>query len=113
MENQPATLIDNIVIGEPLVPLRKLGVGKRENTVFLDPEEVTGPDGEIFLPAVLKHVGMYNSTSQIKQINQQRMKQEKFANDPDQNLWRKLKRPEFTNFKIGKHNFWLIVGEPK
>lgn len=102
---------DNIVIGTPLVDLQLLGVSKRETTISFTMDELRNGNGELFLPTVLKQVGFFPSTGQIKQINQQRQKNEKFKNDPDQNLWRNLERPEFTEFKIGKRVFWLIVGE--
>lgn len=106
-----STSIDNIVVGTPLVDLHLLGVTDNEHTVFIHPDDVTNDNGDIFLPALLKHVGMFPSTGQVRQINQQRMKSEKFKNDPDQDLWRSLDQLEFTNFKIGKRVFWLIVGE--
>ena len=101
----------NIVIGNPLVKLEKLGVTEDEETLHLTVDKVKNEKGQIFLPQVLVRIGMFSSTTQIKQINQQRLKSEKFKNDPDQNLWRVLETPEFTHFKIGKNVFWLIVGE--
>ena len=103
--------IDNIVIGTPLVDLHLLGVTEKEATVHFAMEDVTNEKGDIFLPAVLKDVGFFNSTGQVRQINKQRLNSEKFKKDPDQNLWRSIERPEFTEFKIGKRVFWLIVGE--
>ena len=102
--------IDNIVIGTPLVDLHLLGVTEEEATVHFTMEDVTNEKG-IFLPAVLVKVGFFSSTGQIRQINKQSLGSEKFKKDPDQNLWRSLERPEFTEFKIGKRVFWLIVGE--
>ena len=106
-----SVVVDNVVIGEPLVSLEMLGCTKRETTVHVPLEEVKNDDGGIFLPTVLKHVGLFKSTGDIKQINAQRIKSGKFKSDPDQNLWRVINRPEFTQFKIGKRVFWLIVGE--
>lgn len=113
MAQQSVTTIDNIVVGEPLVSLESLGVSKKEMTVHIDLEAIRRDDGEIFLPAVLKKVGLFKSTGEVRQIDKQRQKSEKFKSDPDQNLWRTLNRPEFTEFKIGKRCFWLIVGEFK
>lgn len=104
-------VVDNIVIGTPLVDLEKLGVIETEATLSFTMDELRNEKGDLFLPAILKHVGFFNSTGQIRQINQQRLKNEKFKSDPDQNLWRNIERPEFTEFKIGKRVFWLIVGE--
>ena len=106
--NEP---IDNIVIGEPLVSLDSLGVSKREHTVRFSFEDVTNDQGNVFLPHVLVKNGIFKSTSECRNINNQRLKSSKFNKDPDQDLWRNLTRPEFTNFKIGKRVFWLIVGE--
>ena len=104
-------ILDNIVIGTPLVDLHLLGVTEEETTVSFTMDEVRNDNGDIFLPTLLKRVGLFTSNGQIKQINQQRLKSEKFKKDPDQNLWRTLERPEFTEFKVGKRVFWLIVGE--
>ena len=103
--------IDNVVIGQPLVSLEKLGVEEGENTVHFSFDEVTNDQGNVFLPHLLVKLGIFQSTSQARQINTQRQKSSKFNKDPDQNLWRNIERPEFTNFKIGKRVFWLIVGE--
>ena len=105
------SVVDNIVIGEPLVDLQLLGVAKTETTVHFTMNELRNDNGDIFLPAVLKQVGFFASTGQVRQINNQRQKNEKFKKDPDQDLWRTIERPEFTEFKIGKRVFWLIVGE--
>jgi hypothetical protein len=102
--------IDNIVIGEPLVPLEKLGISKREETARFTFDELRNEQGNVFLPHLLVKLGIFKSTSECKQINTQRRKSSKFNTDPDQELWRNIERPEFTNFKIGKKVFWLIVG---
>ena len=103
--------VDNVVIGKPLVPLEKLGVSKREETRHFTFEEVTNDQGNVFLPHLLVKIGVFKSSSECRKINDQRQKSSKFNKDPDQNLWRNIERPEFTNFKIGKRVFWLIVGE--
>lgn len=111
MQQKMPKLADNIVIGEPLVSLDKLGVSKREETVHFTFEDVTNDQGNVFLPHILVQLGIFQSARECRQINEQRQKSSKFNNDPDQNLWRNVERPEFTNFKIGKKVFWLIVGE--
>lgn len=102
---------DNIIIGEPLVSLELLGLLSEEKTIHVDVQTFKNEDGEIFLPAILKHLGLFKSTGEIKKINQQRIKNPKFKSDPNQSLWRTLKHPEFTQFKVGKRVFCLIVGE--
>lgn len=102
---------DNVVVGEPLVSLDKLGVSKREETVHFTFEEVTNDQGNVFLPHLLIKIGVFKSANECKQINTQRQKSSKFNKDPDQDLWRNIERPEFTQFKIGKKVFYLIVGE--
>ena len=103
-------MIDNIVIGNLLVHPERLGILDSEQTICLSFDEVKNDNGELFLPSILKQVGIFQSTSQIRQINKQRMNNDKFKNDPDQNLWRNLDRPEMTMFKVGKNVFWLFVG---
>ena len=102
---------DNIVIGEPLVSLDLLGVSKREDTVRFTFDEVTNEQGNVFLPHLLVQLGVFKSNRECRDINKQRQKSSKFNKDPDQVLWRNIERPEFTNFKIGKKVFWLIIGE--
>ena len=102
---------DNIVIGTPLVPLEALGVEESESILELSIEEATNEQGNIFLPHILIKAGVFDSTSNCRNINKQRQKSSKFNKDPDQDLWRNITRPEFTRFKIGKRVFWLIVGE--
>lgn len=105
------TPIDNVVIGEPLVPLEDLGVLEDEETVRFTFAGLTNSQGNVFLPHILVNVGVFKSTSECRNINKQRQKSSKFNKDPDQDLWRNIERPEFTRFKIGKRVFWLIVGE--
>lgn len=104
-------LPDNIVVGEPLVPLESLGVLSEEKTVRFTFKELHNDNGEVFFPTLLKDLGFFKSTSEIRKINDQRMKNPKFTKDPNLNLWRNLTSPEMTMFKIGKRVFWLIVGE--
>lgn len=104
---------DNVVIGQPLVPLEKLGISKREETQFFSFDDLRNDQGNVFLPHLLVKLGVFKSTSECRKINEQRQKSSKFNKDPDQLLWRNIDKPEFTNFKIGKKVFWLVVGEPK
>ncbi|KKL70028.1 hypothetical protein LCGC14_2109010 [marine sediment metagenome] len=105
------TVPNNVVIGEPLVSLEALGVEESETIVRFSFDEVTNDQGNVFLPHLLKTLGVFNSTNECRRINEQRQKSSKFNKDPNLNLWRNIDRPEFTNFKIGKKVFWLIVGE--
>lgn len=103
--------LDNIIVGNPLVPVESLGVLKTDNTISFSFDELCNDDGNVFLPSVLVRSGMFKTTSEIRRINEQRMKSPKFNKNPDMNLWRSLDRPEMTLFKIGKNVFWLIVGD--
>ncbi len=105
------TVPNNVVIGEPLVSLEALGVEETETIVRFSFDEVTNDQGNVFLPHLLKTLGVFDSTNECRRINEQRQKSSKFNKDPNLNLWRNIDRPEFTNFKIGKKVFWLIVGE--
>lgn len=106
-------IIDNVIVGAPIKGLteQKLGIDPDENTVRLNLDELRNDNGNIFLPHVLKTAGLFNSTSEVRNINNQRQKAPKFKNDPDQDLWRNLTQPEMTEFKVGKKVFWLIVGD--
>ena len=103
--------VENVVIGEPLVPLEELGILEEEEAVRFTFKEVTNDQGNIFLPHLLLKIGVFKSTTDCRNINKQRQASSKFNTDSDQNLWRNIDRPEFTRFKIGKRVFWLIVGE--
>ena len=102
---------ENVIIGEPLVSLDLLGIEEHERTVRFTFDELRNDKGNVFLPHVLKEIGVFSSTSEARKINDQRQKSSKFNTDPDQNLWRNIERPEFTHFKIGFKSFWLVVGE--
>lgn len=102
---------ENIIIGEPLVTLDLLGITEEERTDFFSFEDVRNDQGNVFLPHILVKIGVFKSTSECRKINEQRQASSKFNKDPDQNLWRNIERPEFTNFKIGKKVFWLVAGE--
>ena len=107
--------LDNIIIGNLVEGLTEsqLGISPEEVTIHLTENEVVNDKGDLFLPHILKTVGLFKSTGEIRKINDQRLKSDKFKNDPDQNLWRTLEQPEVTRFKIGKKIFWLFVGDIK
>jgi hypothetical protein len=105
------SIVDNIVLGTPIVPLEDLGVTPAEGTMFVDFDEVENDKGEVFLPILLKHCGLFDSTSQVKQAHTQRIKSTKIKDELSKNLWRNIEGLEFTHFKIGRKIFWLIVGE--
>ena len=64
-----------------------------------------------FLPKVLVDAGVFRSTSEVKRIDRDRQHiiEEKGAVAA---LWRTVKDPEATRYKIGKRSFWLFVGDP-
>ena len=105
--------VDNIIVGPLVEGLTEfqLGILPDEDTIRLSFDEVRNDSGDVFLPHILKTVGLFKSTGEIRKINEQRLKSEKFKKDPDQNLWRNCIQPEMTSFKIGKKVFWLIIGE--
>lgn len=104
-------IADNIIIGTEIASLKELGILESESIERLTFEEVTNDQGNVFLPQLLVKLGVFKSNRECKDIDTQRQKSSKFNNDPDQILWRSIEKPEFTNFKIGKKVFWLIVGE--
>lgn len=104
-------MIDNIIVGElveGLIP-KDLGIGDEETTIRID--LVQANDMQLFLPRILVHVGLFKTTSEIKRINKDRLNSKKIKDSNSRELWRTLDQPEMTHFKIGKRNFWLIVGE--
>ena len=105
------TIPNNVVIGKPLVSLKKLGVEATETTVKFSFDQLRNDQGNVFLPHVLKTIGVFGSTNECRRINDQRQKSSKFNKDANLNLWRNIEGPEFTEFKIGKKVFCLIVGE--
>jgi len=102
---------DNIVIGKPLVSLEALGILDTEATEHFSFDELRNDQGNVFLPQLLVKLGVFKSNRECRDINIQQQKSSKFNNDPDQILMRNIDSPEFTNFKIGKKVFWLVVGE--
>ncbi len=104
------TVPNNVVIGEPLASLEELGIEESETIVRFTLEEAKNNQGNVFLPHILLKIGVFGSTNECRRINDQRQKSSKFNKDPDQDLWRNLECPEFTQFKIGKKVFCLVVG---
>jgi hypothetical protein len=105
--------IDNIIVGNLVEGLTEdqIGIHSSEDTIRLSFKQAINDKGDLFLPNILKNVGLFKSTSEIRKINDQRLKSDKFKNIPNQNLWRTCIQPEMTSFKIGKKVFWLIIGE--
>ncbi len=105
------TLLDNLMIGTPIegLTLDQLGIGAEETTVTIDMAQAG--ELQLFLPRLLVHAGLFKNTSEVKRVNKDRIKSTKIKDPLSRNLWRTLEGPEFTHFKIGKRNFWLIVGE--
>jgi len=104
-------MIDNLIIGEPIegLTLHDLGIGTEETTLTIGVNEAI--EMELFLPRILVHVGIFNTTSEIKRINKDRQNSTKIKDENSRNLWRKLNKPEFTYIKCGKKTFWLLVGD--
>jgi len=104
-------LIDNLIIGKPIegITLEQLGIGREETTLTIN--TVKSGDLGWFLPLLLVEAGLFKSTSEVKRINKDRVKSTKIKDPLSRNLWRTLEGPEMTHFKIGKRNFWLVVGE--
>ena len=100
-----------VVIGEPLVSLGALGIEESETVVRFSFKEATNDQGNIFLPHLLIKIGVFDSSNECRRVNVQRQKSSKFNKDSNQNLWRNLEQPEFTEFKIGRKGFCLVVGE--
>ena len=104
-------IADNIIIGKEIASLEELGIHETETIERFTFDEVTNNQDNVFLPHLLVNIGIFKSNGECRQINKQRQASSKFNKDPDQDLWRNIEGPEFTNFKIGKKVFWLIVGE--
>ena len=104
--------IDNIVIGNLVegVTLEMLGVLPDEVTLQVTEDDAR--EMNFFLPKILADVGVFQNTSEIKRIQKDRdnMTQLKL---PERIMWRTLREPELTKFKVGKKLFWLIVGDFK
>ncbi len=104
-------VIDNLVIGNLVegVSLSMLGVLDTETTIHISEEQAC--EASLFLPRILSDAGLFQSSSQIKQIHKVREKSTKFPDPDERILWRTLDHPELSHFKVGKRVFWLIVGD--
>ena len=88
-------MIENIVIGTPLVSLNiLLGNENNPNDKW---EEVTVYDEERFLPKLLVKYGF---TSSIRELRRNR-----------KDLVINLDSPDFLEIKLGKKKLWIVVGE--
>lgn len=82
-------MVENIIIGTPLVSLESLGIDiNTQDTVF---------DTERFLPKLLVKYGIAPSISEIKRNKR--------------NLVKNLDKPDFGLIKFGKKRVWIVVGE--
>lgn len=81
-------MIQNIIIGKPLVSLELLGINDTQDTVFED---------ERFLPRLLVKYGFAPSISEIKRNRK--------------DLVRNLDKTDMELIKIGKKKVWIIIGE--
>jgi len=88
-------MIENIVIGKPLVSLDTL-LGDESNPNY-NWQEITVYEDEIFLPKLLVKHGF---TSSVKEIRRNR---------PD--LVINLETPDFLEIKLGKKKLWVVIGE--
>ena len=102
--------IDNIVIGELVegVTLEMLGVCDDEVTIHISEDDAR--EANFFLPRLLVDAGVFTNTSEVRRIQKDRTKMGRLSDD-ERILWRELKDPELTKFKVGKKLFWLIAGE--
>lgn len=101
----------NIIVGQPICDLSQLDIDPHnEQVIRIDKQQVINQDGTIFLPNILKQAGLFKSNSEIRKINEQRVKSDKITDPLEKNLWREIDQPEFSHFKIGKRDFWLVVG---
>jgi len=104
-------IVDNIIIGDLIEGLTcdDVGIGAEENTINMmmcDAQEL-----KMFLPKILVSLGLFKSTSDVRRIHKQRVLSTKITDANSRNLWRTIDKPEMTHLKIGKQNFWLVVGE--
>lgn len=82
-------MVQNIIIGKPLVSLEMLGIDiKQEETVF---------DTERFLPRLLVKYGFSKSISEIKRNRK--------------DLIRNLDNTDMEMIKLGKKKVWIVIGE--
>lgn len=81
-------MVQNIIIGKPLVSLETLGMDPEEETVF---------DTERFLPRLLVKHGFSKSISELKRNRQ--------------DLVRNLDKTDMEMIKLAKKKVWIIIGE--
>jgi len=104
-------MIDNIIVGELVDGLTNehLGITPSETKLYISKDQAV--ELNMFLPSILVHAGLYNSTSTIKKIAATRKQSKKIPDIDSRLLWRTINHPELTQFKIGKKSFWLVVGD--
>lgn len=104
-------VLDNIIIGTLVDGLTcdDIGIGKEEET--LNVTMCDALEHNMFLPKILVSLGLFKSTSDVRRIHKQRITSQKIKDSNSRDLWRTIDKPEMTHFKIGKLNFWLVVGE--
>ncbi len=102
--------IDNIVIGDLVegVTLEMLGVCDDEVTIHITEDDAR--EANFFLPRLLVTAGVFPTTSEIRRLQKDRDKMGRLCDD-ERVLWRNLRNPELTKFKVGKKLFWLIAGD--
>lgn len=88
-------MIENIVIGKPLVTLDLL-LGDELNPSY-DWREVTISDDERFLPKLLVKYGFALSVRELRRNRK--------------DLFVSLEKPDFLEIKIGKKKVWIVVGK--
>jgi hypothetical protein len=91
--------IENIVIGEPIVPIKKLLCDNINSKYDWDniEKDKTYYTEERYLPKILVDIGFVKSISEVKR------------NKPQLNI--KLNKLDFMEVKWGKNKCWIIVGE--
>ncbi len=102
--------IDNIVIGNLVegVTLEMLGVCDDEVTIHISEDDAR--EANFFLPRLLVMAGVFPTTSEVRRIQKDRDNMTHLP-EAERNLWRNLKDPELTKFKVGKKLFWIIAGQ--
>ncbi len=88
-------MIENIVIGEPLVSLDVL-LGDENNPSY-NWEEITVKDEERFLPKLLVKYGFSSSIRELKRNRK--------------DLFVVLEKTDFLEIKLGRKKVWIVVGK--
>ena len=102
-------MIDNLIIGNLSVSEKSLGILETDKTIRLSINEANNKSGKLWLPHILKTVGLFKSTSEVLKIGKQRILSNKIKDIKEKQLDRIIIEPECTRFKIGKKVFWLFV----